>query len=1149
MKKVKKLILALAATSLLASCGGRAPTSTDSQPQGDSSSQIVPPAGGSSGQPASQPTSQPGPGPQSEPGPGPQSEPGPGPQSEPGPGPQSEPTSEQSTPTSDPGTDDQGSIFEPVKESPVNELKSTDVVDLLREFDEKAKAAVGSSPFEQIPTAEQINQFVAMDNTGLLASAMKHNHFTKEEVLDLIDAAMPLAAKILPLIYGGQNTGPLQSAEGGVPQAGRKEMANSSGMPTWMQLLTDPEVKEGLINVLEKIDLDHLFATISDMENDKDHPLDLAYYVAGLTGGMGSSPMHDEFYFFEETNDEIEEHKAMVLSFREEAAEKERTALVEAMRVFANDDTLFPIIRLVKQLVLRGLKTIDPTAVMNDVMVLAQYFQALGTEQPLPKATAAEALANLAKILDNEFLSDADLEGLLNLLFDRFLAYWDAGIANPEISGSMIREMADNLSTQFASIRKLITAKSITSLFKLVRAVLAGCDENAFAAFEGQDVAALATIVENAYYGLTREERDSLEAIANYLGISIPTMFQDVARYDARTITSYFQNLYSDILTAIQTKWKINEYNYWTGRSGTGVIQNGRVDLSGWTITSSLHGQGRFSFDGAYSTAKLGRTLIPLVATFSDGTKWHLSEDVTVYPADGLGVGLIENVDSSSNALNDAWYTPLEYNYETLAYAVQNGSGDDKVSFNGHTNYGKMANSDMVGYVSASFTMTLREFFNAIDPNDPYGILKLEKNGLKLFLDLKEYVKKEVAVYINGEERKDVVQSTGASSFYVSASLEQYDYISIKIDGKALPIYIDGNPMDVEYYAPYDGRLYGTGYLNDTAIFLSFEAAPVLSSEAWDSSEEEPVSEPADEQTWQYFAEGSFNGWTKEDYDYQLSYYGDDLYVLDDLTLHAGDELVVYGLGDQGGETWIGGDKDSVKVNSDGVYTLRLDLGDPAHAYIVYDHEIDEEALSSEEEPLESSEEEVQVLLYATGSFNEWDQSNSKAYLMELDYGTVYKFPNLDLKQGAELKAYLYNAETESKDWFPGIGKDNLVAEATARYDLCVDIESGEAWLEYIGDYQGQISDTVYYLVGGFNNWSKNPDYTMTFDAATGHYVAYAYLTAGGMKITDSDGLWYPGGMGNDYVIDEDGNYQIIFDPSGNLADGYYGFFQVISLD
>ena len=694
MKKVKKLILALAATSLLVSCNGRAPIGSGDQ-QGDDSSQTMS-AGGSSGQ---------------------------------RPGTHSQPGGQSGS-----SIVDQDSIFQPVKESPTIELETNDVVDLIREFHQKAIEATGSSPLEKVPTAQEINRFIANDQTGLLASAMKHNHFTKQEALDLIDATLPLIVKGRGLMNGGRSTGTYVFQSDGMVIYSE---SSEESRPTWMQVLSDPEFKSALVNTLGKLDLDHLFATVTDMENDEDHPLDLAYYLAMLTGGTGSNYYYDNFSSFKETNEEIERYRASLKSLREKIALQQRTSIVNAFRAFANDETLFPLVRLAKQLLDRGLEVIDLTAVMDDMMTLSQYFERVGTERAISKATAAKSVANLAKLFDNEYLSDADLDGLLNLLFNSFLAYWDAVIANPDLGGGLVREALETYRTEVVTIQKLTTVESIKAIFKLVRAILVASDENAFTAYEGKDVAALAAIVENAYYGLSNEERNSLETIANYLGLSVAALFQDVARYDARTIGSFFENLATDVMNKINERFKTSEFRYYTNVGSVSVVQNGSVVINNWRIASNNHGEGRFTFDGAYNTSEVGRAWISVIATFSDGTKWHMSQYATVCPDDVIGYGKINDVYGDSTVLSTSWGGILEYNYESLADAVNGGHANDTFYFNYSCEYARdRYDPDRVGYRSDSFSMTLQEFYNRIDPSNPYGILRIERDGIKLFFDL-----------------------------------------------------------------------------------------------------------------------------------------------------------------------------------------------------------------------------------------------------------------------------------------------------------------------------------------------------------------------------------------------------------------------------
>ena len=95
--------------------------------------------------------------------------------------------------------------------------------------------------------------------------------------------------------------------------------------------------------------------------------------------------------------------------------------------------------------------------------------------------------------------------------------------------------------------------------------------------------------------------------------------------------------------------------------------------------------------------------------------------------------------------------------------------------------------------------------------------------------------------------------------------------------------------------------------------------------------------------------------------------------------------------------------------------------------------------------------------------------------------------------------------------------------------------------------------EVTYYLVGSFNSWTKNDDYAFSRVLLEGYedkdmFALEITLAVGdAMKVTSSESVWYPDGMGNDYVVKEGGDCIVYFCPEGGLEDdGFYcGFFKV----
>ena len=57
-------------------------------------------------------------------------------------------------------------------------------------------------------------------------------------------------------------------------------------------------------------------------------------------------------------------------------------------------------------------------------------------------------------------------------------------------------------------------------------------------------------------------------------------------------------------------------------------------------------------------------------------------------------------------------------------------------------------------------------------------------------------------------------------------------------------------------------------------------------------------------------------------------------------------------------------------------------------------------------------------------------------------------------------------------------------------------------------------------------------------------YVLDTTLAAGDtLKVTSSEGDWFPTGMGNDYRVTANGEYRLHFTPEGGVTDWYSGYF------
>lgn len=93
-----------------------------------------------------------------------------------------------------------------------------------------------------------------------------------------------------------------------------------------------------------------------------------------------------------------------------------------------------------------------------------------------------------------------------------------------------------------------------------------------------------------------------------------------------------------------------------------------------------------------------------------------------------------------------------------------------------------------------------------------------------------------------------------------------------------------------------------------------------------------------------------------------------------------------------------------------------------------------------------------------------------------------------------------------------------------------------------------------YYLVGSVKGWEAKAENIFTLNAEAGEgieeYVIETTLEVGeGLKVLSSTGTWYPEGMGNEYVVDQNhaGTTTIYFRPAGNAEwEAFGGYMYVV---
>ena len=196
-----------------------------------------------------------------------------------------------------------------------------------------------------------------------------------------------------------------------------------------------------------------------------------------------------------------------------------------------------------------------------------------------------------------------------------------------------------------------------------------------------------------------------------------------------------------------------------------------------------------------------------------------------------------------------------------------------------------------------------------------------------------------------------------------------------------------------------------------------------------------------------------------------------------------------------------------------------------------------------------------EVTYYLVGSFNSWAPMDED-YVMTPVVGDeeIYTITEVNLKANAQIKV----VDSES-NWYP---EANIVIEETGAYTVsfCAtgalpEFSHGQINVVRTGDSTEPETETDYFLVGDFNSWAqKDENYQLELmeekkDEKDQYVIHEVILTVGGLKVMDSDGVWYPDGTGNDYKIENEGVYDVYFCPEGGVTDWYMGYFYVAELN
>ncbi|MBR4655186.1 MAG: type I pullulanase [Oscillospiraceae bacterium] len=191
---------------------------------------------------------------------------------------------------------------------------------------------------------------------------------------------------------------------------------------------------------------------------------------------------------------------------------------------------------------------------------------------------------------------------------------------------------------------------------------------------------------------------------------------------------------------------------------------------------------------------------------------------------------------------------------------------------------------------------------------------------------------------------------------------------------------------------------------------------------------------------------------------------------------------------------------------------------------------------------------------YLVGSMSDW--SPDPAYQMSAGSNDgEYVLRNVKLEEGTALKVVMVD-ENNNQHWYPdGMGNDYVVTN-NGVYEVSFYPAGGKPKDEYhegyfkltkTGEYDPDPVEVSYYLIGEFCGWEVDEAYKLTAGENEGEFVfkGVTLYASGGIKVKSSKNTWYPSGTGNDYIVPENGLYDVSFYPAGGVQGYHEGFFQL----
>ena len=181
-----------------------------------------------------------------------------------------------------------------------------------------------------------------------------------------------------------------------------------------------------------------------------------------------------------------------------------------------------------------------------------------------------------------------------------------------------------------------------------------------------------------------------------------------------------------------------------------------------------------------------------------------------------------------------------------------------------------------------------------------------------------------------------------------------------------------------------------------------------------------------------------------------------------------------------------------------------------------------------------------------------WDPENAANDMVKQEDGT-YKWEKAELALAAGTVQFKVCEDHAWDVAYPASDYQLAIAEA-GEYTITITFNPETKAVNAVATKTGDAVVTVnYYLVGSVKGWEAKAENIFTLNAEAGEgieeYVIETTLEVGeGLKVLSSTGTWYPEGMGNEYVVDQNhaGTTTIYFRPAGNAEWAAFGGFMYV---